>query len=193
MNEKSRSSSTCGVALNALDLVLDQVEANPNITVFEQHMAIDLITTKALNDSISWEVPHLGPCEELSGNKPLERCIGAYIYDVVGNRVRSFAARAIFLATGGASRVYLYTSNNESATGDGTAMYVRLGYPVVNTEQTHFHPTCVWNPNPKTPRDLRFLISSQIVCAFPPRARARTHTHTHTHTRTHTRRCDKDP
>ncbi|MFH1637508.1 MAG: L-aspartate oxidase [Candidatus Woesearchaeota archaeon] len=117
---------------------------NSNITIYEDHMAIDLITKKKL------------------GIKGEGLCLGAYVLDAKGNKVITFSAKATFLATGGAGRVYLYTSNPDTATGDGIAMAKRLGLTIENMEFMQFHPTCLYNPSPKSPDDRRFLITEAL-------------------------------
>jgi L-aspartate oxidase len=85
------------------------------------------------------------------------RCVGVYALDCASGRVRLFRARAVVLATGGASRAYLHTSNPPGATGDGIAMAWRAGCRVANMEFTQFHPTCLTTPAGET-----FLISETV-------------------------------
>lgn len=106
--------------------LLASIEAHPNIRHLKQHTAIDLITSR-----------HLGQ----AGN---QQCLGAYVLSP-DNRVLAISAGQTVLATGGAGKVYLYTSNPHASTGDGVAMAWRAGCPVMNLEFIQFHPTCLYH------------------------------------------------
>jgi L-aspartate oxidase len=116
----------------------EKVLANPNITVLTNTVAIDLITSGKLGDKNN-------------------RCVGAYILDENTGAISTYNARFVVLATGGASKAYLYTSNPDGASGDGIAMAWRAGCRVANLEFNQFHPTCLYHPQAKS-----FLISEAL-------------------------------
>ncbi len=112
---------------------------HPRIRILEHHIAIDLVTAAKLG------LP--GP----------NRCLGVYVFDKAGGHVRALRSRLTALATGGASKVYLYSSNPDTSTGDGIAMAWRAGCRVANMEFVQFHPTCLYHPQAKS-----FLISEAV-------------------------------
>ncbi|KAB7627551.1 L-aspartate oxidase [Alkalilimnicola sp. S0819] len=123
----------------AIEITLEErVRQCPHVTVLEHHVAVDLITSERLGQAG-------------------RRCLGAYVLDKEQGRVRALAARNVVLASGGASKVYLYTSNPDGSTGDGIAMAWRAGCRVANMEFNQFHPTCLYHPQAKS-----FLISEAV-------------------------------
>ena len=126
--------------------LIKKVLAHPNITVFEHHIAVDLITGK-----------HLAHAGEQLSNADLHRCYGVYVLDTQTEQVHALAGAQTVLATGGAGKVYLYTTNPDSASGDGIAMAWRAGCRVANMEFMQFHPTCLFHPHAKS-----FLISEAL-------------------------------
>jgi len=124
--------------------LLNAVKTNPNISVFEDHMAIELITEH-----------HLGRNAERVVKDP--HCWGAYVLDARKNTVDRFLSRVVLLATGGTGHVYLHTTNPSIATGDGIAMAYRAGAWVGNLEFMQFHPTTLYHPKANS-----FLISEAV-------------------------------
>ena len=118
-------------------VLVDAAAATPNIDIVEDHMAIDFVEASRFG----------GP----------RRVVGAYVLDEVSGEVNTFVAGVTVLATGGAGKVYLYTSNPDVATGDGVAMAYRAGAELANMEFFQFHPTCVYHPDAKS-----FLISEAL-------------------------------
>jgi L-aspartate oxidase len=125
------------------EVLLDHARANPNITILEHWIALDLITNR-----------HLGAKEKR--NRP-NRCYGVYALNINTNHVETIAAKSVVLATGGVGKVYRYTSNPDTATGDGIAMAWRAGCRVGNMEFIQFHPTCLYHPSDRT-----FLITEAL-------------------------------
>lgn len=118
--------------------LLEQARQSENLHLFEDHISVDLIKQSQANSSRL-------------------RCTGAYVYNRKSDCVEVFAAKSVVLATGGASKVYLYTTNPDGASGDGIAMAWRAGCRVGNMEFNQFHPTCLYHPKAKS-----FLVTEAL-------------------------------
>jgi L-aspartate oxidase len=125
-----------------METLLERVRQHPNIRMYLNQIAIDLVTAHKIGRFVPGQP---------------NRCFGAYVLDVPTSRVLTYQARFTILATGGAGKVYLYTSNPDTATGDGIAMAYRAGCRVANMEFIQFHPTCLFHPSAKN-----FLISEAV-------------------------------
>jgi L-aspartate oxidase len=121
------------------EALLAQARQHPNITMRERWMAVDLVTSRHLK------------------RNELPRCYGVYALDIDRQRVETLPASAVVLATGGAGKVYRYTTNPDTATGDGIAMAWRAGCRVANMEFIQFHPTCLYHPQERS-----FLITEAL-------------------------------
>ena len=121
--------------------LVENVGLNSRVSLFENHMCVDLITEEET---------------ENDAKVPKNRCVGAYVIDESG-QVKVFLAKVVVLCTGGAGKVYLYTSNPDIATGDGVAIAHRAGAKISNMEFVQFHPTCLYHHQAKN-----FLISEAV-------------------------------
>jgi L-aspartate oxidase len=118
---------------------------DPNITILENHIAVDLITE-------NWLCRRR---EEIPPEEP--RVLGAYVLDREADSMEAFSARVVVLTAGGAGKVYIYTTNPNVATGDGIAMAYRAGARIANMEFVQFHPTCLHHP-----KETSFLVSEAL-------------------------------
>lgn len=121
--------------------LLEAIKTHPNIALLENHFAIDLLIDRKADPRLTTPA----------------RCIGAYVFNNDQKNVFQILARATCLASGGAGKTYLYTSNWEGATGDGIAMAYRAGCRVTNLEMMQFHPTCLYHPDARN-----FLITEAL-------------------------------
>ncbi|MBL7108192.1 MAG: L-aspartate oxidase [Candidatus Cloacimonetes bacterium] len=124
--------------------MIEIVRKNPNIKIYENHMTVDLITQ-----------------HHIKGNGqflPGITCWGAYVLDIQNGKVKRFLANKTLLATGGCGQIYYYTTNSETATGDGIAMAYRAGARIANMEFIQFHPTTLYQPDSQR----AFLISEAV-------------------------------
>ena len=124
--------------------MIEAINSKNNITVFPHHMLIDFMTISRLDSKVE-------------PGSPKDEALGAYILDVKTNQVKTFLSKITLLASGGAGKVYLYTSNPDTATGDGIAAAYRAGSKIANMEFIQFHPTCLYHPQAKS------FLSSETV------------------------------
>lgn len=132
------AADSTGLAIS--NTLIDKVKNNANIALFENRVAVDLVTSA-----------------KLTGSKKNNRVVGAYVLNNITDSIEVFHAKFVVLATGGASKAYLYTSNPDIATGDGLAMAWRVGCRAANMEFNQFHPTCLYHTQGSS-----FLITEAI-------------------------------
>ena len=128
--------------------LLEKAKAHPNIQLFENWVAVDLITQRHLKDIKS---------QDYKKNVLKDRCYGVYALNMKHNNVVAITSNDVVLATGGVGKVYKYTSNPDTSTGDGIAMAYRAGCRVGNMEFIQFHPTCLYHPQERS-----FLITEAL-------------------------------
>ncbi len=126
-------------------VLMAAAESDPNIVIFENHLVLDLVIQHHSMKSGSLNMYQQDVCR------------GAYVLDIAGEQIHTFVANAVLLCTGGAGKVYLYTSNPDVATGDGLAIAYRAGAELANLEFVQFHPTCLYHSQAKN-----FLISEAV-------------------------------
>ena len=124
--------------------LIEVVRAKPNIEIYPYNMGIDIITCSNIDPAVQ-------------PGSPQDEALGLYALNEQTGEVVTFIGKAILLATGGAGKVYLYTSNPDTATGDGIALAYRAGAKIANMEFFQFHPTCLYHPEAKS-----FLISEAV-------------------------------
>ena len=124
--------------------LIETARKTPNLTLLENHFVIDLITTAKLGAAVD------------------DRVLGAYVLETKTNEVKVFRSDRVILAAGGCGKVYLYTTNPDSATGDGVALGWRAGAAIANMEFIQFHPTCFYNPGATGPEARSFLVSEAV-------------------------------
>lgn len=124
--------------------LVETAKKHKNITLLEDHYAIDLITTGKL------------------GAVTDDRILGAYVLETKTGKVKILESPRVILATGGCGKTYLYTTNPDSSTGDGLAMSWRAGASIANMEFLQFHPTCFYNPAATGPEARSFLVSEAV-------------------------------
>lgn len=118
--------------------LIDRARLHSNIDLLEHHNVVELITSDKL------------------GLNQKQIC-GAYVLDIKANRIKTIASKVVVLATGGANKVYLYSTNPHTSSGDGIALAWRAGCRVSNMEFMQFHPTCLYHPSARS-----FLISEAV-------------------------------
>jgi L-aspartate oxidase len=126
-------------------VLMAAAESDANIVIFENHLVLDLVVQHQSMKTGSADLYHRDTCR------------GAYVLDIAAEQIHTFVANAVLLCTGGAGKVYLYTSNPDVATGDGLAIAYRAGAKLANLEFVQFHPTCLYHPAAKN-----FLISEAV-------------------------------
>ena len=124
--------------------LIETARQTPGITILEDHFVIDVITTSKL------------------GAVAEDRALGAYVLEKKTGEVHVFRSDRVILAAGGCGKVYLYTTNPDSATGDGVALGWRAGASIANMEFIQFHPTCFYNPAATGPEARSFLVSEAV-------------------------------
>ena len=121
------------------------LRSHENITIHDKHMAIDLITAQKVKNKVNRNT-----------------CLGFYVYDSRKDSVKTIQCSGTFICTGGLGKIFLYTSNSDTSTGDGFAMCYRSGLPLVNMEFIQFHPTVFFDPAAEAEGERRFLLTEAL-------------------------------
>jgi len=143
-NRIFHAKDTTGNAI--MNVLTGLVKKHRNIMVCEEHIAIDIITCNKL----------------LKKKSEKDSCIGLYVHDIEDNSIKTIECKGIFIATGGLGKVFMYTSNQDVATGDGFAMCYRAGLPLANMEFVQFHPTVFYDPSAVNETERRFLLTEAL-------------------------------
>ena len=143
-NRIFHAKDTTGNAI--MNVLTGLVKKHHNIIVCEEHIAIDIITCNKL----------------LKKKSEKDSCIGLYVHDIEDNSIKTIECKGIFIATGGLGKVFMYTSNQDVATGDGFAMCYRAGLPLANMEFVQFHPTVFYDPSAVNETERRFLLTEAL-------------------------------
>jgi len=142
-NRIFHSKDTTGIEI--MKKLSDLVRKNPNIQVFEKHLAIDLITKN-----------------KFFKKKGKDKSLGFYAFDIANEKVKAIKCNGTFIATGGLGKVFLYTSNSDIATGDGFAMCYRAGLELANMEFIQFHPSVFYDRQVEKESERRFLLTEAL-------------------------------
>jgi L-aspartate oxidase len=137
-----------------MEALASRVLRHPRIRVHEEHVAIDLITRHKVRGA--------NLARNDRDKRGVDQCLGVYVYDCAADRVVTVASNAVFLATGGLGKVFLYTTNADIATGDGFAMCHRAGLPLANMEFVQFHPSVFYDVAAVQEDERRFLLTEAL-------------------------------
>jgi len=134
---------TTGKAI--MEVLTNLIKKHPNIQVHEDHIVVDLVTK-----------------HKFFNKNGKDSCLGFYVYDTINDCVKTVSCNATFIATGGIGKIFMYTSNQDIATGDGFAMASRIGIQLANMEFVQFHPTVFYDPSLNSESERRFLLTEAL-------------------------------